>query len=248
MALQSSPRQCPSGRALPPPWRWRRRRWDCRPPRDRVVRPNGRRPASRSSTVPPPCYSGAPCLKTSFAPTSAPVPNGAYILWAERTTKSRCSGSSSGLTSIAAVRRELGSIDKDACAGRVGLPGQAVDGLHEAGDVRGPAHGDECDAPRGLEQPIQIVLVETAIGSPRRARPARAVAMADRSSGAPSGSRGRWRPPTADSVRQLVDRLGRVLPEDHRVGARCRRPRNAQWCVRLVVGGRADRDLPPEPR
>ena len=41
-----------------------------------------------ASTVPPPGRQGT-VAKHARSPISAPVPNGAYILWADRTTKSR---------------------------------------------------------------------------------------------------------------------------------------------------------------
>jgi len=37
-------------------------------------------------TVPPPWYSGAPFRNVSRSPISAPVPKGAYILWADIAT------------------------------------------------------------------------------------------------------------------------------------------------------------------
>ncbi len=50
-------------------------------------------------TVPPPAWSGAG-PNADRAPTRAPVPYGAYILWADRATKSRWPGSSWGRMSI----------------------------------------------------------------------------------------------------------------------------------------------------
>jgi hypothetical protein len=141
-----------------------------------------------------------------------------------------------------AVRGELGSIDKDACAGRVGLPCQAVDGLHESGDVRGPAHGDERHASAmGLEQPIQIVLVETPVRGHRGAHDSRApspgqIVRVMLHHGREDDGIVRQR----IAVRQLVDRLGRVLPENHGVGVGVGAHETRNGVVRFVVGGRAD--------
>ena len=195
-----------------------------------------------TSTVPPPWYSGAPCLEHVLRADQRSGAKRRVHLVSREDHEIQVFGIVVRLDVDRTVGRELGGIDKDACAGRVGLPGQAVDGLHEAGHVRGPAHGDERHAPAvSLEQPIQIVLVETPIAGHRGAHDSRApspgqVVRVVLHQGRENDGILRQR----IAVRQLVDRLSRVLAEDHRVGVGVGAHETRDGVVRLVVGGRAD--------
>ena len=76
----------PSASAPPPPSRRRRRRSDCRLLHDPAALPSARRRASRSRPCRRPGIRARRCRNVSRRPISAPVPNGAYILWAEIAT------------------------------------------------------------------------------------------------------------------------------------------------------------------
>ena len=149
-------------------------------------------------------------------PTSAPVPNGAYILCAENATKSRCSGSWSGLTSMRRWGASWAASTRMRRPDGVCLSRQTMDGLDEAGDVRGAADRQQGDAvAEGREQPIDVVFVKAAVlrhlrsnhvstTAPRQV--VRVVLHYGREHHVPSHER------IAEG--ELVDGFSRVLPEE----------------------------------
>ena len=112
--------------------------------------------------------------------------------------------------------RQLRCIDQNPGPDSVCLSRQTVNRLDKAGNVRGAAHGEQCDtlSVRG-EQPVHIVLVQASIACDRRsddlrAPPPRQIV------GVVLHRRGKddvvW--PQGIPEGELVDRFGGVLSED----------------------------------
>ena len=137
---------------------------------------------------------------------------------------------------------ELRGVDKNPRPDRVRFSRQAMNGLYEAGDVRGAADRQQRD-PLSVpsEQPVHVVLVQPPLARDRgpddlcTTPPGQIVGVVLHHRREDDGIRLQ-----GVTEGQLVDRFGGVLPEDDRCGSRVGADKARDRDVRFVVCARAE--------
>ena len=140
------------------------------------------------------------------------------------------------------MRGQLRGVDENPRPDGMRLPCEPMDRRDEPGDVRRAGDGQERHAPTVTrEQAVDLGFVELPVGEDARAHdlgasPPRQVVRMMLHGRRQHDRIGRER--VAEG--QLVDRLGRVLPEDDGLGRRIGADEPGDRLVRVIPGGRAD--------
>ncbi len=147
------------------------------------------------------------------------------------------------------VRCELRGIDENPRPDGMRFPRETVNGLEEAGHVRGAAHRDQPDALAiGGEQAVEVVLVESSLGGdagsnyPGSSAPGKVVRVVlhrRREHHAPLRKR--------EAEGELVDRFRRVLSKDDGVAAGVGADETRDGVVSFVIGDSAEARLESTP-